>query len=75
MCTHLPNPNGAAVVDCEAIGTLPDVTFTIGGNKFVLTAEQVSLFSHLIDDGMICHPSLLIAIYLVAVCFASFTRR
>ena len=75
MCAHLPNPNGAAVVDCEQIGALPDVTFTIGGNKFVLTAEQVGLFSHLIDDGIICHTSLLIVIYLVAVCFASLTRR
>jgi hypothetical protein len=43
MCEHLPNPNGAAVVDCDKIDALPDVAFTIGGNKFVLTAEQVSL--------------------------------
>lgn len=43
MCEHLPNPNGEAMVDCDKIASMPDVTFTIGGMQFNLTAEQYIL--------------------------------
>ncbi|MCO5584277.1 hypothetical protein L7F22_038201 [Adiantum nelumboides] len=40
VCEHLPNPNGEAAVDCDQVNSMPDVTFTIGGTQFNLTAEQ-----------------------------------
>lgn len=43
VCEHLPNPNGEAAVDCDQIDSMPDVTFTIGGTQFNLTAEQYIL--------------------------------
>eukprot|EP00250_Pteridium_aquilinum_P002339 c12535_g1_i1 orf=117-1652(-) len=43
VCEHLPNPNGEAAVECDKIDSMPDVTFTIGGTQFNLTAEQYVL--------------------------------
>jgi phytepsin len=40
LCEHLPSPNGASLVDCNNLPTLPDVTFTISGKPFNLTPEQ-----------------------------------
>lgn len=34
---------GEAVLDCDALGSMPDVTFSIGGREFVLTPEQYVL--------------------------------
>ncbi|CAG9464763.1 unnamed protein product [Pedinophyceae sp. YPF-701] len=36
-------PGGQAVVDCDAIPSMPDVSFNIGGREFKLTAEQYVL--------------------------------
>ena len=35
--------NGQAVVDCDKIPTMPDVTFAIGGKNFSLTSDQYVL--------------------------------
>ncbi|KAH7278337.1 hypothetical protein KP509_38G036700 [Ceratopteris richardii] len=43
VCEHLPNLNGEAVVDCNEISSMPDVSFTIGGKKFKLKSEQYIL--------------------------------
>eukprot|EP00897_Mesotaenium_endlicherianum_P010560 jgi/Mesen1/9532/ME000064S08882 len=43
LCEHLPSPAGESQVDCNAIDTLPPVTFHIAGEKFVVTAEQYVL--------------------------------
>ncbi|KAI5069998.1 hypothetical protein GOP47_0014341 [Adiantum capillus-veneris] len=43
VCEHLPNLNGEAAVDCDQVDSMPDVTFTIGGTQFKLTAEQYIL--------------------------------
>lgn len=43
MCERLPNPNGASVVDCDQLASMPNVTFTIGGTQFDLTPEQYVL--------------------------------
>jgi phytepsin len=34
---------GQALVNCAALSSMPDVTFTIGGRDFVLTPEQYVL--------------------------------
>ncbi|KAH7372692.1 hypothetical protein KP509_17G016800 [Ceratopteris richardii] len=43
VCDHLPDPSGEAIVDCNQVASMPDVTFTIGGAQFKLTAEQYIL--------------------------------
>ena len=43
VCQALPNPNGEAVVDCDSLPNLPDVSFTIHGKTFTLTPEQYIL--------------------------------
>ena len=35
--------NGQAVVDCNKLGSMPDVAFTISGKNFTLTPEQYVL--------------------------------
>ncbi|XP_072995082.1 aspartic proteinase oryzasin-1-like [Typha latifolia] len=40
LCEKLPSPMGESAVDCRSIASMPDVTFTIGGKKFELKAEQ-----------------------------------
>ncbi len=43
-CEHLSMyGQGEAIVDCAHIPELPDVTFTIGGKEFVLTAKDYVL--------------------------------
>jgi hypothetical protein len=41
MCERLPNPSGAAAVDCATIMKMPTVTFRIGGKSFDLAPEEV----------------------------------
>ena len=43
MCEALPNPAGEAVVDCDKVPSLPDVSFKINGKVFTLTPEQYIL--------------------------------
>lgn len=45
ICAALPEPNGEAVVDCSKVSSLPNVSFQIGGQKYVLTPEQYILVS------------------------------
>ena len=35
--------NGQAVVDCDKVPSLPDVSFTISGKNFTLSPEQYVL--------------------------------
>jgi len=43
LCEKLPSPQGEATVDCDKISTMPDITITLAGHDFVLTAEQYVL--------------------------------
>ncbi|KAM6565683.1 hypothetical protein CsatA_024811 [Cannabis sativa] len=43
LCERLPNPLGKPFIDCDKIGVLPDVTFTIGNKTFSLSSEQYIL--------------------------------
>ncbi|XXG61695.1 hypothetical protein AAC387_Pa05g0239 [Persea americana] len=43
LCDRLPSPMGESAVDCSSLSTMPTVSFTIGGKKFALTAEQYVL--------------------------------
>ncbi|PON64859.1 Aspartic peptidase [Parasponia andersonii] len=43
VCERLPNPLGKPFIECDRIGTLPDVTFTIGNKSFSLSPEQYIL--------------------------------
>lgn len=43
VCEALPNPAGEAVVDCDKVPSLPDVSFKINGKVFTLTPEQYIL--------------------------------
>ncbi|KAF4350531.1 hypothetical protein F8388_014992 [Cannabis sativa] len=50
LCERLPNPLGKPFIDCDKIGVLPDVTFTIGNKTFSLSSEQkVALLFALVD--------------------------
>ncbi|KAJ6803198.1 phytepsin-like isoform X1 [Iris pallida] len=40
LCERLPSPMGESAVDCGVLSSLPNVSFTIGGKTFTLTAEQ-----------------------------------
>jgi len=42
-CDLLPSPKGEATVDCSKLDSLPDVTFTLAGQPFVLTPKQYVL--------------------------------
>jgi hypothetical protein len=44
-----PFVNGEYMVSCEKMDTLPDFTFTVGGQDYVLTAKD-----YLIPDGDMC---------------------
>ncbi|TQD69308.1 hypothetical protein C1H46_045159 [Malus baccata] len=41
LCERLPSPSGESVVQCDALSSLPSVSFTIGGKVFDLAPEQV----------------------------------
>ena len=43
MCLLLPSPAGEAVVDCDAVPSLPSLTFTLAGTPYVLTPDQYVL--------------------------------
>ncbi|PKU77948.1 phytepsin isoform X1 [Dendrobium catenatum] len=43
LCYRLPSPLGDSSVDCNAISSMPSVSFTIGSKTFDLTAEQYIL--------------------------------
>uniref|UniRef100_A0A0E0FQK8 Peptidase A1 domain-containing protein n=1 Tax=Oryza nivara TaxID=4536 RepID=A0A0E0FQK8_ORYNI len=43
LCDRLPSPMGESSVDCSSLASMPDIAFTIGGNKFVLKPEQYIL--------------------------------
>ncbi|XP_020593223.1 phytepsin-like isoform X1 [Phalaenopsis equestris] len=43
LCERLPSPMGESAVDCGDVSSMPDVSFTIGGKTFELTAEQYIL--------------------------------
>lgn len=43
LCDSLPSPSAEAVIECEKISNMPDITFTIGEKPFTLTPEQYIL--------------------------------
>ncbi|XP_078445697.1 aspartic proteinase oryzasin-1-like [Wolffia australiana] len=43
LCDKLPSPMGESAVDCASLGSMPSVSFTIGGKKFSLKPEQYIL--------------------------------
>ncbi|KAL0422144.1 UNVERIFIED_CONTAM: Aspartic proteinase [Sesamum latifolium] len=43
LCESIPSPGGEALIDCNAISNMPNVTFTIGDKAYVLTPEQYIL--------------------------------
>lgn len=43
LCDRLPSPAGESSVDCNALSSMPNVSFTIGGKSFALTPEQYVL--------------------------------
>lgn len=43
LCERLPSPNGESTVNCNALSTMPKVSFTIAGKAFELAPEEVSL--------------------------------
>ncbi|XP_068658186.1 aspartic proteinase A1 [Aristolochia californica] len=43
LCERLPSPMGQSTVDCSGLSSMPSVSFTIGGKKFDLTADQYIL--------------------------------
>ena len=40
LCGRIHSPMGESAVDCDTLGDLPDIAFTIGGKQFTLTPEQ-----------------------------------
>ncbi|KAM7278643.1 hypothetical protein ACFE04_005777 [Oxalis oulophora] len=43
LCERLPSPMGESTVDCDALSSMPNVSFTISGKTFDLTPEQYVL--------------------------------
>lgn len=43
LCDRLPSPMGEAVIDCESVLSMPNITFTIGNKPFNLTPDQYIL--------------------------------
>ena len=43
LCERLPSPSGESVVECDALSSLPSVSFTIGAKVFDLAPEQYVL--------------------------------
>ncbi|PRQ52748.1 putative phytepsin [Rosa chinensis] len=43
LCERLPSPSGESAVQCNALSSLPSISFTIGGKVFDLAPEQYVL--------------------------------
>lgn len=43
LCESLPSPMGESAIDCDSLGNMPNITFTIGDKPFKLTPEQYIL--------------------------------
>ncbi|XP_024022915.1 aspartic proteinase isoform X2 [Morus notabilis] len=43
VCERLPNPLGKPFISCDNMGSLPDISFTIGNKTFSLSPEQYIL--------------------------------
>ncbi|GLJ18392.1 hypothetical protein SUGI_0325770 [Cryptomeria japonica] len=43
LCERLPNPDGQSVVDCDHLSSMPNITFSIGNEKFKLSPDQYIL--------------------------------
>ncbi|XP_073270424.1 aspartic proteinase-like isoform X2 [Primulina huaijiensis] len=43
LCENIPTPGGVSTIDCNTMSNMTNVTFTIGGNPYVLTPEQYIL--------------------------------
>jgi len=43
VCGLLPSPGGESTVDCSKLDSLPDITISLAGKDFVLTAKQYVL--------------------------------
>lgn len=43
LCESIPSPGGESLIDCNAMSSLPNVTFTIGGKDYLLTPEEYIL--------------------------------
>ena len=43
LCERLPNPDGPAIVDCDHLSSMPNITFSIGSRKFKLSSDQYIL--------------------------------
>lgn len=41
LCESFPSPSGESIIECNNIQSMPNVTFTVGGNPFSLTPQQV----------------------------------
>ncbi|KZV43689.1 aspartic protein-like [Dorcoceras hygrometricum] len=40
LCESIPSPSGESTIDCNSVSSMPNVTFTIGGNPYALTPQQ-----------------------------------
>lgn len=54
LCERLPSPNGESAVECSSLSSMPNVAFTIGGQVFDLSPEEVSVM--LIVKALSCIP-------------------
>uniref|UniRef100_A0A1J3CGA5 Aspartic proteinase A2 n=1 Tax=Noccaea caerulescens TaxID=107243 RepID=A0A1J3CGA5_NOCCA len=43
LCESFPSPSGESIIECNNIQSMPNVTFTVGGNPFSLTPQQYIL--------------------------------
>uniref|UniRef100_A0A2P2KA76 Uncharacterized protein MANES_03G213100 n=1 Tax=Rhizophora mucronata TaxID=61149 RepID=A0A2P2KA76_RHIMU len=43
LCERLPDPTGKSFINCDDMGTMPDVSFNIGNKEFPLSPEQYVL--------------------------------
>ncbi|KAM7530810.1 hypothetical protein LguiB_034220 [Lonicera macranthoides] len=43
LCEKLPSPMGESAVDCEALSSMPSISFTVGGKVFDLSAKEYIL--------------------------------
>ncbi|KAK8914081.1 Aspartic proteinase [Platanthera zijinensis] len=43
VCGKLPSPMGESAVDCNQLASMPNISFTIAGESFILTPEEYVL--------------------------------